>query len=193
MRTHLYTVLALSLVSACSVIPQGANQPYTPESLLDVSQEVVTIDAVSASSASELSGLLESNSPSRVVVACNPSVGACKKAIKVLNQYGVPYETASEGPAIALHFDNVVAHDCEQGFVSNHINPYNLNYSALGCSVSANTVQMVSDRRQFHNPAVQSPIMADRITRTVEDYKLTPPSLNSNQNFNQILQSQGGS
>jgi len=175
MRTHLYTVLALSLVSACSVIPQGANQSYSPESLLDVSQEVVTIDAVNASSASELSTLLESNSPSRVVVACNPAVGACKKAIKVLSQYGVPYETANEGPAIALHFDNIVAHDCEQGFVSNHINPYNLNYAAFGCAVSANTVQMVSD------------------TRTVEDYKLTPPSLNSNQNFNQILQSQGGS
>lgn len=192
---HSITALSLTLllVSACSAIPPSAYQtPTTPESLLDVSQEVVTIDAVGSTTPSELSSLLESNTPSRVVVACNPEVGACKRAIRVLDQYGVPYETAMEGPGIQLHFETVLAHDCEQGFLSNHINPYNFNHASMGCSVAANTVQMVSDRRQFTSPVIQGPARVDRVTRIFKDYNLYPPPA-AGQSFNQILQSSGGS
>lgn len=185
--------MALVSLAACKEIPPSAYNTHSPESLLDVSQEVVTIDAIGPSTPSELSSVLESNTPSRAVVACNPEVGACKKAIRVLDQYGVSYEAISEGPGIQLFFENVLAHDCDQTFLSNHVNPYNFNHPSFGCSLSANTVQMVADRRQFTNPAIQGPVMADRITRVVEEYKLNPPALNTGQTFNQILQSSGGS
>lgn len=142
------------LVAACNDIPRAAYfNRGTPESLLDVSSEVVTVQVVSDSSVNEAVGFIEQDQPSRAELYCADGDTYCAAVEEVLKAYGIEYERiASPESTLQLMYERVVARDCEHRYIDNHINPYNMSHPAFGCSNASNMVQMVSDKRQFTSP-----------------------------------------
>lgn len=157
MKTPIVTSLALAaLLSGCSDIPPGAYFNHgSPESLLDMSSEVVNVSLDDSSATDELAGWINQEQPSRADLMCGEKDPGCAKAKSVLEQFNVPYEQKAAGAGaakVALHYERVIARDCENRYIDNSINPYNLNHPTFGCSVAANIVQHVTDKRQFVNP-----------------------------------------
>lgn len=127
----------------------------TPESLLDVSEERVTVSLHDRSSVSDMKDWIERDLPSRAEVFCG-NTSNCKAAQKILASFSVPYEEpqdASNGqyePAIVLYYDRVLARDCQCGYELHHGH----KVPVVGCATSANIIQMVTDRQQFTEPAM---------------------------------------
>lgn len=170
--------IALSLFfTACSTIPQEAYfNRGAPETLLDVSSEVVNLSVASDSALNELSDWLNKDQPSRAELYCLDSDPRCAAAQEVLDLYGVQttYVAAADN-TVSLVYERVLARDCENRFIDNHVNPYNLNHPTFGCSISANMVQMVSDKHQFVRPNLLDPADADKAVRSYQHY-LNPPA-----------------
>ncbi|TAE34530.1 MAG: hypothetical protein EAZ74_02870 [Alphaproteobacteria bacterium] len=149
--------LSILFFAGCSEIPISAYANRgTPESLLDVSSEVVTVQLSSPDSAMEIQEWIESDQPTRAEVHCTEAnAAACDTAEQSLQLYGVDYERIpSDVDELNLIYERVVANDCENRYIANRINPYNLHHPHYGCSIASNMVQMVSDRRQFVNPSL---------------------------------------
>ncbi len=157
LSTSLFLCAASLVTSACSIIPPSAySDRGTPESLLDVSSEIVTIELLSVTSIDELQEWVESDQPSRAELYCVEGDVLCDSAEQTLSLYNVEYEwIPAQISEINLVYERVIAHDCENRFIDNRINPYNLNHPTYGCSVASNMVQMVSDRSQFVNPSLK--------------------------------------
>ena len=84
---------------------------------------------------------------------------------------------------MTLVYERVLARDCENRYMENTVNPYNLNYPTFGCSNASNMVQMVTDKRQFTSPALLEMQDAERVERVMDGYRkpynVTPPKINS--------------
>ncbi len=150
------TLLMGAAMSACSIIP---NEAYTnrgsPESLLDVSSEIVTVELLSENSINEVADWVEGDQPTRAEIYCVEGDVLCDAAEEIFVVFGVEYEwLPSSSSEINLVYERVLAHDCENRFIDNRINPYNMNHPTFGCSMASNMVQMVSDRRQFVSPSL---------------------------------------
>lgn len=145
---------ALLATGACNETPSAAYfNRGSPESLLDMSSEVVNISLTDEAGPDELASWINQEQPSRAEISCQDADPACAKAKNVLDQFKVPYqqeEAAHSG--VSLFYERVLARDCENRYINNSINPYNLNHPTFGCSVAANMVQQVTDKRQFVNP-----------------------------------------
>jgi hypothetical protein len=152
----LFTSLAALSLAGCSDMPQQAySDRGTPESLLDVSSEIVTVELTSPDSLSELSDWVEGDQPTRAEIRCVEGDVLCDQAEETLSLYDVEYEwVPAQVSEINLVYERVIAHDCENRYIDNRINPYNLNHPSFGCSNASNMVQMVSDRRQFVSPSL---------------------------------------
>src|SRR5690606_4138081 len=122
---------------------------------------------------------------------CNEADTLCQRARRALDQFAVPV-TSIPGPenAIALIYERVVARDCENRFIDNHINPYELNHPTYGCTVASNLIQMVSDKRQFTSPALMEEPDGEKAVQAIRNYRepsdYTPTSVDSG--FDSILQ-----
>ena len=155
-RNLLYFTSACLCLAACSDVPREAYfNRGDPESLLDVSSEVVTVPLASDQSLGELSDWINRDQPSRAELLCNEADALCAKARDALSLYGVEYQIMPSGENAAhLFYERVLARDCENRYIDNHINPYNFNYPTYGCSIASNMVQMVSDKHQFTSPSL---------------------------------------
>ncbi len=167
------TTLALSLLCfSCSQIPPEAYfDRGTPESLLDVSSEVVNLSVATDGAVNELSDWLNRDQPSRAELYCMDADPRCAAAQEVLDLYGVEtmYVAAADN-TVSLVYERVLARDCENRFIDNHINPYHLNHPTFGCSIAANMVQMVSDKHQFVRPNLLDKPDANRAVRDYQEY-----------------------
>jgi hypothetical protein len=141
-------------LSACTEIPVEAYANRgVPESLLDVSSETVSVELSSEASLDELQEWVESDQPTRAIIYCAEGDVLCDSAEQSLDVYGVEYEwMVADYSEVALIYERVIAHDCENRFIDNRINPYNLNHPSFGCSVASNMVQMVTNRQEFVSP-----------------------------------------
>jgi type IV pilus biogenesis protein CpaD/CtpE len=193
--------LLLLSFSACSQIPKEAYYNRgAPESLLDASSEVVNVDLRSRSSVDELAQWINRDQPSRAELHCDPEERLCHKAKRVLEQFSVPVTQGNDGDgsSVALLYDRILARDCENRYIDNHINPYELNHPTFGCSVASNIVQMVSDKRQFTSPALMDDASAEKAVQGVEDYRTpsnySPPRTDSDLQsiLQQVEQMSGG-
>ena len=156
--------------SACVKIP--AEEYYTrgqPESLLSQAREVVSF-SVDDGNVEELIEWVEFNEPTRADVSCYDE-SICEEIEEALEQYGVSYDiTGGDDNSVTLVYETISANECNNRFVSNHNNPYNLNYKGFGCSVSTNMLSQVKDKRQFTNPLVIEGVNASVAANVYDAY-----------------------
>ncbi len=146
-------LLILAAAAACSPIPPSAYEITEPETLLDVSSEVVNLDISSTQSTQELARWIEQDQPSRAEVYCPDGNEDCHQALDVMDLYAVPYVHVPSGEFTAtLVYERVLARDCENRYIDNSVNPYHLNYPSFGCAISVNMLQQVADKQQFVRP-----------------------------------------
>lgn len=153
MRSVALISLALLALTACH---RPADSAYYnrggPESRLDVSNEVVNLSVAGPNELAQLNSWIEQDQPSRAELYCSAGP-SCNEARKVLELQGVPVMMVpSMDNSVALVYERVLARDCTQRFRDNHNNNYNAPHASLGCALSANLVQHVSDKQQFVNP-----------------------------------------
>lgn len=171
-------LLAILAVSACQ--PKPSDSAYYnrggPESLLDVSSEVVNLSVADTQAQRELSDWIKTDQPTRAELYCNDGEPRCIEARKILDLHGVPTMTVPSGEySVALVYERILARDCKQRFVDNSTNQWNTNHPAFGCSLAANVVQHVSDKQQFIAPNLMD---TPRATTAVQAYDrlMTPRS-----------------
>jgi hypothetical protein len=171
MKKSLVIASSVLLFSACSQIPPEA---YTnrgdPENLLDLSTEIVNMSLNSPGALARLSDTLAEDPPSRAELSCARGEKLCTEARKVFDKHGVPVQVGGHGNGATLVYERVLARDCENRYIDNSINPYNLNHPTFGCSVRANMVQQVSDKRQFASPNLLDFQDAEKATQTYRNY-----------------------
>lgn len=154
-RSLIFLALAASL-TGCNQIPKEAYfSRGAPESLLDVSSEVVNVQLGEPDSIDQLTQWINQDQPTRAEMYCQQEDKACKQAGKVLEKFGVPvlFVSAADNN-VSLVYERILARDCENRYIDNRINPYELNHPTFGCSVASNMVQHVSDKHQFVSPAL---------------------------------------
>lgn len=172
MKKALLTASMLVALSACNHIPAEASYNRgSPFSLLDTSSEVVNVALSSESSVQEAIQWVDQDQPTQAEVYCMESDPVCSQVLDAMDMYNVPVKyTASADNMLMLMYDRVVARDCENRYVDNPINPYNLNHPSLGCAMSVNIVQMVGDKRQFTSPALMDFRDGDKAVQDYETY-----------------------
>tara|TARA_B100001123_G_scaffold227300_3_gene255803 strand:+ start:4245 stop:4841 length:597 start_codon:yes stop_codon:yes gene_type:complete len=175
---HVVLVAALAALQACSILPP---QTFTghgdPESLLDVSTEVVNLSVHDQTAVDSLSQFVEKDQPSRAELYCPAQAEVCEQTMSMLDVYGVPYESfQSSEYMVALVYERVLTRDCENRFIDNTINPYNMHSPTFGCSMAVNMAQMVTDKKQFVRPDLLGPMDAVKGVQIYRNY-LEPPAL----------------
>jgi type IV pilus biogenesis protein CpaD/CtpE len=156
--TPLRSALVLSamlVLSACGQ-PPASNAYYNrgaPESLLDVSSELVNLSTANSADVAELGEWIQKERPTRAELNCDSQLKSCKDAKRLLSLKRVPVVTNEVGSdTVTLVYERVVTRDCEQRFVDSHQNHYNVNHKAFGCSIASNMLQQISDKQQILNP-----------------------------------------
>ncbi len=164
-------VLVTSSLAACTEIPKTAYfNRGQPESLLSVSSEEVTVSLENAGGARQLTDWIDRQQPARAKLVC-ASNATCDEAAEILDQFNVPYDQVDGARnQVVLTFEKVEARDCDNRFVSNHINPYNLHHTTFGCSVAVNQVQMVTDKTQFTDPKLLDQYDGQKAVQNYDTY-----------------------
>ena len=146
--------LALLALASCNPPPASAYYDHSsPQSLLDVSSEVVNLSVVGKPELSALSNWIANDPPSRAELFCDANAPNCKQAQRILQNKGV--ETSiSPAPnnTVTLVYERILARDCNPRFIENGVSLYYESSPSFGCSIAGNTVQEVSDKREFINP-----------------------------------------
>lgn len=164
---------ALSVVSACSVIPPEAYYDRGhPESLLDQSSEIVNFELQDYNALDELLNWVNQDQPTRAELYCLDGDPVCMEAEQILMQFGVSAVLVSSPEnRVTLVYDRILARDCENRYVENGLNSYNMLHPTFGCSNASNMVQMVTDKRQFTSPALLGMPDAERAARVMDGYR----------------------
>jgi len=176
-----------ALLAACSQIPKGAYYDRgDPAGLLDKASEAVNLNIESPASVEEITNWINRDQPTRAELSCSEiDDSLCAEVKSVLGQFRVPVKyVPSDKNAVVLIYDRIQARDCENRYIDNIVNPYNLNYPTFGCTTAANMVQMVSDKKQFTDPALLDEEDAVKASQAANFYArpddFTAPRLDSN-------------
>lgn len=148
-------LVTLGLLSACKTPPQSMWYHRGPESLIDVSSEVVNLSVATPKDLTALSKWVATDTPTRAELQCNLNVKTCRDALNILEKKGVTVTAVPmNSGTVILVYERVVARDCEQQYRTKRISTYSEPSGSFGCATSANVVQMVSDKSVFINPAI---------------------------------------
>lgn len=181
MKYSFLLLTALVSATACTEIPGSAYfERGAPESLLSVSSEEVTVSLETPGGERQLTDWIDRQQPSRAKLVC-ASGETCDRAAEILDQFNVPYDQVGGArDQVVLTFEHIEARDCENRYIDNHTNPYNLNHPTFGCSVAVNQVQMVTDKTQFTDPKLLDQYDAQKASQNYDSYtSRTPVNLNS--------------
>ena len=167
--------LALALVigqAACTVIPKSAySDQWKAESLVDVSTESVNVDLGRRNALAQLANMIRSQEPTSATLYCS-NMQVCDRAGSFLDNNGIPYEIRNaESNVASLSFERPVARDCDNRFIDNRINPYNLHHPTFGCASGVNSVQMIRDKRQITDPLILGPYDGFKATQNYDSYQ----------------------
>jgi len=156
MKTIPFLAAILMFLGACSQIPSESYYDRgSPYALLDASTEVVNVAITSDASVDEVVQWIDQDQPTQAELYCQESDRICAKTLQTLEMFRVPVQFVSSNENnLMLTYDRVVARDCDNHYIDNPINPYNLNHPTFGCSTAVNMVQMVGDKRQFTSPSL---------------------------------------
>ena len=168
-----FITLAL-ILSACSEIPPSAySNRGGPESLIDVSSEIVNLDIGSEQTVDELMMWIEQDHPSRAEVYCIEATRTCQGVLDMMELFGVPHQYIPSAENMAtLVYERVLARDCSHRYIDNSVNPYHLNHPAFGCSIAANMVQMATDKQQFVRPNLLDKMDAKKAIQGYRNYSV---------------------
>lgn len=165
------TAITLAL-GACDTIPPDAYANRgSPYSLLDASSEVVNVSLNSPTAVEEVTQWVDQDHPTQAELYCLQEDPTCQQVTNVLESFGVPVQYVSAADNnLVLIYERVMAHDCENRYIDNPINPYNLNHPSFGCTVAVNQVMMIGDKRQMVSPALLDFRDAERGTQDYAAY-----------------------
>ncbi|MDX1975996.1 MAG: hypothetical protein SFT92_10050 [Rickettsiales bacterium] len=183
-------IACFSSISACapqSLPPEVYGSRSDPETLLDTSSEVVTMDLRSRNSLSKLASIVRSDQPNRAELHCKTSDILCAQAKEILTNQNVPIRTVGNDNSVTLVYERVVARDCDSRYIDARSNQHNVNQPSFGCSMRANTVQMVSNRRVFTDPALTDLQDAEKGRQNYQQYLLPTPPENDKSALESIL------
>lgn len=136
-------------------IPDSAfRNPGNPERLLDKSSELVTMDLGSRGALNKIARTINQDPPTRAELNCNAKEAFCAEAKSIFAGRAIPSKFIGDGDSVTLVYERVVTRDCDSRFVDNSKNGDNLHPPSFGCSVVANTLQMVSDKKQVVDPSL---------------------------------------
>jgi type IV pilus biogenesis protein CpaD/CtpE len=171
-----FALIVLIGLTACMEQPDSAYfNRGGPESLLDVSSEVVNLNIGSAAEVKSLASWVQQDVPTRAELYCNALEARCKQARQALELKGVPVMVVSSPTNTAtLVYERILARDCNQRYIDQTPNHANAPHPAFGCSVAANMVQHVSDKQQFINPEIMDLPSADRPARMYRSKSAAP-------------------
>ena len=161
---------ALLLVTACGIPPSDSAflNRGGPESLLDVSSEVVNLSVASAGDLKDLSAWIERDQPTRAQLNCKASDKRCAETQKILDLHGVPVTMGNNADqSVTLTYSRILARDCNQRYVDNGQNHYNTSHASFGCAVAANMVQQVTDKQEFISPNLSDDPSAARAVNDI--------------------------
>lgn len=178
MKKISYIATIAVLLSACSQIPEEEYfQRGSPYSLLDASSEVVNVALVSEESVAEVVQWIDQDQPTQAELYCLDGEAVCMQTLETLEMFSVPvhYVSAADNNLV-LMYDRVVARDCDNRYVDNPANPYNLSHRTFGCSTSVNMVQMIGDKRQLTSPALLDFRDGERAVQDYETYLKPMPT-----------------
>ncbi|MCI5049339.1 MAG: CpaD family pilus assembly lipoprotein [Rickettsiales bacterium] len=170
---HLILAPALLILAACSSdVPTSAYYNRgAPESLLDVSAEVVNLSVESEVALDEMADWIQHDQPTRAELYCPEADERCSAAQEVLDLYGVAtLYVPSLDSVVSLVYERVLARDCENRYIDRIGNGSNLNHPSFGCSNAANIVQMVSDKHQFVRPNLMDPVSSYKAVKAYQKY-----------------------
>jgi len=156
MKKFAYALMLSAAIAACTPVPKEAYFNHgEPESLLDISTEVVNVGLTSQASVEKVIAVINKEQPTRAQVSCRDGDPLCRQVKSVMKQFKVPvqYHTA-KASTVAIIYERVMARNCQNRYIDNAPNLDNLNSPTLGCSVAINTVQLVTDKHQFTDPAL---------------------------------------
>jgi hypothetical protein len=159
--------------------------PGDPERQIDVSSERVTMNLGSRSALGDLSRTLRQDPPTRAELNCSGREALCAEARTLFANRGIPAEFKGNGDSVTLVYERIVARDCENRYIDNTQNPYNLHPPTFGCSVRANLVQMIGDKQQVVNPSLMDPQDGEKAAQNYGRYQKAPAPA--------VGQQQGGS
>ncbi|NBO17959.1 MAG: hypothetical protein EBV03_01805 [Proteobacteria bacterium] len=180
-NARMLTLLLLPLaLASCTDQDTGYANPGDPERQLVVTSDLLTIELEDASSITELKNALKIDPPSRATLNCPADGTLCKQARFALAKAHIPFGASGNGTDVTLTYERVVGMDCDQRYRNNHRNNANQNHAAFGCSLRANTVQMVSDKQQFVNPGLLDYMDGEKAAQTYGKY-LNPPEETADQ------------
>src|SRR5690349_17409380 len=114
--------LGLLMLTACGQRPSDASYVNRggPESLLDVSSEVVNLNAGTQKDLRELSNWIEKDQPTRAELNCSGNDRACKEARKMLDLHGVPVvQGQGNDLSVTLVYERILARDCNSSYIDN--------------------------------------------------------------------------
>lgn len=178
-RISLVVLAAVLGLAACKKPPATAYYNRGgPESLLDVSSEVVNLSVADPAALNELSTWINQDQPTRAELYCSEGDMRCSQARRVLDQHGIPTMVVPSGEySVALVYERILARDCHQSFVDNTSNAWNANHPAFGCAIAGNMVQHVSNKQQFVSPNITDVMPATQAVRAYERaYSIAAPT-----------------
>lgn len=192
LRTALLLAFAASLAACHRPSDSAFYNRGGPESLLDVSSEVVNLSVAQPNELDELSRWIEQDQPTRAELYCNGDM-MCARVQQVLDLHGVPtMEVPSSQYSVTLVYERILARDCDPRFIDNSSNVWNKVTPSFGCTVAANVVQHVSDKQQFVSPNVSDPTTA-RTAVQAYDRAYIPYTTRPIYNVEQSLAASAGS
>lgn len=150
-RSMLMVLVLVTLVacqrSRSDFLPRGG-----PDSLLDISSEVVNLSVAQPTDRTELANWIRKDLPTRAELYCNESDPGCTAALKLLDKRDIPTMVVpSANNTVTLVYERILAHDCSPRYRDPE-DFMNKNHPAFGCAIAANTVQHVSNKQDFVNP-----------------------------------------
>lgn len=163
--------VAAGLVACSQIPPEAYFDRGSPEALIDVSTETATFDFGTKQSLKKVIDWTRTHRPSEAEVSCKIKSKACDQLVKALGKAGVAHtRVVSSGSTVTFTYEKAHARDCENRYIDNTINPYNLNHPTFGCSIAVNMVQQVTDKRQFSNPALMDAMDGRKAAQATDGY-----------------------
>lgn len=168
---------AVMVLSACMSPPASRYADSgAPESLLDLSSEVVNLGIMDDRSIDELAQWIQQDQPTVAELYCPADNMLCAMTQDVLDLYGVPthYIPANQA-SVSLIYERILARSCDSHYSQRTGIDYHLNHPNFGCANAKNMLQMVSDKQQIVNPNLMDYHDAKKMVGVYRNYLVPTP------------------